>query len=203
MKKCADIDRLMTPYVDGEVDTATQRAVQAHLVDCPPCRERADTERSARRIVRSRASTLTRPASAALRARCVGAVPSTETPAPPTRIGLRVRRWVPLSMAASLLLAVTGVFMVGQQERLEAAFVAQLAIDHQKCVAEFGIGHPPLDAVQAETRLAALGLNVSIPAIDDHAQMDLVDVRSCDYDGGRMAHLLYELDGCCWVWSFR
>ena len=44
MKNCAEIDRLMTPYVDDEVDTRTRRAVQAHLVDCPPCRERADAE---------------------------------------------------------------------------------------------------------------------------------------------------------------
>ncbi len=195
MKNCADIDLLMTPYVDGEGDTANWRAVHAHLVDCPPCRERADAERAARRIVRSRASALLWPAPAALRARCVGAVPSSGTPAPRTRLGLRVRRWVPLSMAATLLLAVAGVFMVGQQERLEAAFVAQLAIDHQKCFTEFGTGHPPLDAAQAEARLATYGLDVSVPASDDHEQIELVDARSCDYDGGHMAHLLYDVDG--------
>ena len=195
MKNCADIDLLMTPYVDGEVDTANGRAVHAHLVDCPPCRERADAERAARRIVRSRASTLMRPAPPALRARCVAAVPSSGTPARRTGLGLRLRRWVPLSMAATVLLAVAGVFMVGQQERLEAAFVAQLAIDHQKCFTEFGTGHPQLDAAQAEARLAAFGLDVSVPASNDHEQIELVDVRSCDYDGGHMAHLLYEVEG--------
>jgi anti-sigma factor RsiW len=194
MKNCAEIDRLMTPYVDDEVDTRTRRAVQAHLVDCPPCRERADAERTARRIVRSHTSTLTRPAPAALRAKCVCAVPSSGTPAPRPRLGLRVRRWVPLSMAATLLLAVAGVFMMGQQERLEAAFVAQLAIDHQKCFTELGTGHPPLNSVQAAARLATLGIEVSVPTADDE-WIALVDVRSCDYDGGPMAHLLYEVDG--------
>ena len=86
MKNCADTNRLMTPYVDGEVDTATWRAVKAYLVDCPPCRERADAERTARRIVQSRAPTLTRPAPAALRASCVGAASSSGTPAQPTRL---------------------------------------------------------------------------------------------------------------------
>ncbi len=196
MKNCADIDLLMTPYVDGEVGTADRQAVAAHLADCLPCCERADAERAARRIVRSQASMLTRPAPAALRARCVGAAPSSGTPARRTGVGLRVRQWVPLSVAATVLLAVGGVFMAGQQERLEASFVAQLAIDHEKCFTEFGTGHPRLDAAQAEARLAAEpGFDVWVPASLDRDQISLVDVRVCDYDGGSMAHLLYEVEG--------
>ena len=196
MKNCADIDRLMTPYVDGEVAAADRQAVDAHLANCPPCRERADAERAARRIMRSQASTLTRPAPVALRARCVGAVPSFGTPARRTGVRLRVRQWVPLSVAATVLLAVAGVFMAGQQERLEASFVAQLAIDHEKCFTEFGTGHPRLDAAQAEVLLAAEhGLDVRVPASVDGDQLRLVDVRVCDYDGGTMAHLLYEVAG--------
>ena len=195
MKNCADIDRLMTPYVDGEVAAADRQAVDAHLAECLPCCERAEAERVARRIVRSQASTLRRPAPAALRARCVGAAPSSGTFARRAGAGLRVRRWVPLSLAATLLLAVAGVFMAGQHERLEAAFVAQLVIDHEKCFTEVGTGHPPLDAAQVEARLGDLGLDVSIPTSDDAMQIDLVEVRSCDYHGGRMAHLLYRMDG--------
>ena len=196
MMSCADIDLLMTPYVDGEVGTADRQAVDAHLADCPPCCERAEAERAARRVVRSQASTLTRPAPAALRARCVGAAPSSGTPAPRTAVGLRVRRWVPLSMAATVLLAVAGVFMAGQQERLEASFVAQLAIDHQKCFMKLGTGYPRLDVAQAEARLVAEGgFDVSVPASGDSEQIDLVDVRICDYDGGSLVHLLYEVEG--------
>ncbi len=73
--------------------------------------------------------------------------------------------------------------------------MAQLAIDHQKCFTDLGTGHPPLDAVQAEARLAAFGLDVAIPTSDQRDQIALVDVRSCEYDGGPMAHLLYEVDG--------
>ena len=196
MKNCADIDLLMTPYVDDEVDTTERQAVDVHLADCARCRDRADAERTARRIVRSHASTLTRPAPAALRARCVSAVPSSGTPARRMRAVGLVRRWVPLSMAATVLLAVAGVFMAGQQERLEASFAAQLVIDHEKCFAEFGTGHPRLDAAQAEARLAVdHGYDVSVPPSSDREQIELVDVRSCDYDGGQMAHLLYEVEG--------
>jgi anti-sigma factor RsiW len=48
--------------------------------------------------------------------------------------------------------------------------------------------------VQAAARLATLGIEVSVPTADDE-WIALVDVRSCDYDGGPMAHLLYEVDG--------
>ena len=196
MMNCDDIDQLMTPYVDGELVAADRQGVDTHLADCPPCCERADAERAARRLVLSQASTLTRPAPAALRARCVGASQSFGTPARRRGGGLRFRQWVPLSVAATVLLAVAGVFVVGQQERLEAAFVAQLAIDHQRCFAEFGTGHPRLDATETEARLAEeFGLDVSVPASADREQINLVDVRFCGYDGGSMAHLLYEVDG--------
>ena len=86
--------------------------------------------------------------------------------------------------------------MAGQQERLEASFVAQLAIDHEKCFVEFGTEHPPLDAAQAEARLASeYGLDLPVPASAPGEQITLVHVRFCDYDGGSMAHLLYEVDG--------
>ena len=196
MKNCADIDLLMTPYLDDQVDAADRQVVDVHLADCSHCRERAAAERTARGIVRSQASTLTQFAPAALRARCVGAVPSSEISVRRSKVRERVRRWVPLSMAATILLAVAGVFMAGQQERLEASFAAQLAIDHEKCFTEFGTGHPRLDVTEAEARLAAdYGYEISVPASSDREQIELVDVRSCDYAGGHMAHLLYEVEG--------
>ncbi len=192
MKTCEEIDSLMTPYVDGQIDLTARQAVDGHLALCPPCRERAQTEQAVRRLVRSRTSALTGSAPASLRARCVGAVPTSR----PMARGSRVRRWVPWSMAATLLLAVGGIFVAGQQERLEAAFAAQLVIDHEKCFTELGTGHPPLDAGAAEAHLAAVhGVQVSVPSGEDRDQMALVDARSCEYEGGRMAHLLYEVEG--------
>jgi anti-sigma factor (TIGR02949 family) len=197
MKNCAEIDPLMTPFVDGETDPETRRAVETHLSDCPPCRERAEIEQMARRLMREGAATLAGPAPVGLRARCLAAVPAAVAPVVSSgRRSFGVRRWLPLSMAATLLLAVTGVFIAGQQERLQAAFAAQLAIDHQKCFHEFGTGHPQIDEIQAEAKLAAEhGLEVDVPGSAAADQIELVDVRSCDYDRGHMAHLLYEVEG--------
>jgi anti-sigma factor RsiW len=196
MTICQEIDSLMTPYVDGEVDFAVKQAVEDHLGDCELCRARARTEEAARRLVQAGASTLSASAPASLRARCVGAVSTRDAAPRPASRGSRTRRWLPLSMAATLLLAVGGVFMVGQQERLEAAFAAQLAIDHEKCFTEFGTGHPPLDAAAAEDYLATEhGVDVVVPVGDDQEHVELVDARSCEYEGGRMAHLLCEVEG--------
>ena len=110
--------------------------------------------------------------------------------------GFSLRRWIPLSVAATAVLAVAGVFMAGQQERLQAAFAAQLAIDHEKCFHEFGVGHVPMDQAQAEAHLAAdHGLRVPVSVSTPAEEIALVDVRSYDYDGGGMAHLLYEVEG--------
>ena len=48
----------------------------------------------------------------------------------------RLRRWAPLSLAATLVLVVSAMFFYGMTNRLEAAFVAQLTTDHTKCFIE-------------------------------------------------------------------
>ncbi|MDA1094916.1 MAG: zf-HC2 domain-containing protein [Acidobacteria bacterium] len=193
MMTCDEIDAAMTSYVDGEIDLTTRQAVEDHCARCGPCRARGRTEEAMRRLVRSQALNLAAAAPPSLRARCVGAVPPGD--AAPPRVA-RARRWIPLSMAATLLLAVGGVFLSGQQERLEAAFAAQLAIDHEKCFTQFGTGHPPLEAEEAEARLAAeLSVDLAVPAGDPLGDVVLVDARNCEYDAGHMAHLLYEVEG--------
>jgi len=154
-------------------------------------------EQTARRLVRSRAAALTPPAPAGLRARCVGAATAgAPAAAPAVRTGHRLRRWIPLSVAATAVLAVAGVFMAGQQERLQAAFAAQLALDHEKCFHELGAARPPVDRRAAEARLAAeYGVHMRVPASAAGERIELVGVRSCAYGGGGMAHLLYEVDG--------
>ena len=60
--------------------------------------------------------------------------------------------------------------------------------------------------VDGESHLAAPGLagsasatvhgvDVVVPVGDSQEQVELVDARSCEYDCGRMAHLLYEVEG--------
>ena len=92
-------------------------------------------------------------------------------------------------MAAALLLAVGGVFLVGQSQRLEAAFAAQLAIDHERCFTHLDDVDTGFGQSDAEVSLAALsGVDVALPA--ESPEFDLVDVRRCLYDDGAMAHVL-------------
>ena len=196
MKTCNEIDAIMTAYVDEEVEAAAAAAVRDHLAECPPCRERASVEGTARQVLHARAAALSARAPAALRARCVAAVPPTTT-AQGRRASVgwrRVSGWVPLSMAATVLLAIGAVFVLGQNERLEAAFAAQLALDHDRCFTHLEDALPDLDQRQIEMRLVGdYGLDVAMPP--ESAEFDLIDVRQCLYDDGEMAHVLCEWRG--------
>ena len=210
MKSCHDVDAIMTAYVDGESEPQETTAVDAHLAVCPPCRDRAKAERTIRDVMHTRASRLGERASATLKARCVAATPesptaplaSTPGPSVVTVPGVQstrgwyqsVRGWVPLSMAATVLLAVGAVFFVGQDQKLEAAFAAQLAIDHDRCFQDLEPAPAEVDEQRAQGVLARdFGLDVAVPAESD--DFDVVDVRMCLYDGGQMAHLLCEWRG--------
>ena len=197
MKTCNEIDAIMTAYVDGEVDPAAAAAVRDHLAECPSCRERASVESTARQVLHARAVALSARAPAALRARCVAAAPATTTArghGAPVGWRRRISGWVPLSMAATVLLALGAVFVLGQNERLEAAFAAQLALDHDRCFTHLQDVLPDLDQRQAEMRLAGdNGLDVAMPP--ESAEFDLIDVRQCLYDDGEMAHVLCEWRG--------
>ena len=92
-------------------------------------------------------------------------------------------------MAATVLLAIGAVFVLGQNERLEAAFAAQLALDHDSCFTHLEDVFPDFDQRQAEMRLAGdHGLDVAMP--QESADFDLIDVRQCLYDDGEMAQVL-------------
>lgn len=199
MKSCDDVDVIMTAYVDGEVAADEAVAVDAHLAVCPPCRARASSESVVRQVLQSKAGTLGERASPGLLARCIAATPrvspavarATDGPRGPAQ---RVAGWVPLSMAATVLLAVGAVFIFGQNKQLEAAFAAQLAIDHDRCFAhveEIAVG---FDQERAQVMLAdELGVDTTVPA--ESVDFDLIDVRKCLYDEGAMAHVLCEWRG--------
>jgi anti-sigma factor RsiW len=187
----------MTAYVDGEVTDDEAVDVRAHLTACSSCRERAEAEQTARKVLRTRAPMLGERASASLRARCVSMAPSDiDVAVPVDRVGGagRWRGWAPLSMAAAVLLAVGAVFFIGQHQRLEAAFAAQLALDHERCFTYLDEVNPAFGQREAEVSLAALsGITATLPA--ESAEFDLVDVRECLYDAGAMAHVLCRWRG--------
>jgi anti-sigma factor (TIGR02949 family) len=192
IKTCRELDEHLAPYVDGEAAPAARRSVESHLAACPPCLEHAEAETAARNLVRDHREDLRVGAPPALRARCA---------ALESLVGRRrstmstLRRWAPLSVAATLVLAVAGVFVFGLNDRVEA-LAASLAVDHVKC---FKVnGHTPSHAdasIAAHDWQQDQGWAVVVPKSEPAQQLTLVDVRRCFSSDGRTAHMMYTWRG--------
>lgn len=198
-KTCRELDEQFAPYVDGEAPPAARRAIESHLAACPPCLERAGDERSARDVVAEHRGELRAPAPAALRARCIALSASAKATehAGVGRSALAstlIRRWAPLSLAATLVLAVAGVFVFGLNDRVQA-LAASLAVDHVKCFKVEGAA-PHTDAlVAARDWEHDQGWPIVVPQSEPGQQLTLVDVRRCFTTDGRSAHMMYTWRG--------
>jgi anti-sigma factor RsiW len=207
IKTCRELEEHLAPYVDGEETPAARRSVEAHLAACPPCHALAEAERSARDVVREHRDVLRTMAPPELRARCARLRESfggqgharesyggqAGTPVGRSASGL-LRRWMPLSLAASLLLAVAGVFVFGLNDRVEA-LAASLAIDHVKCFKVDGTTSHT-EPVAAEARWQQdQGWPIVVPASAPGEQLTLINVRRCFTTDGRSAHLMYTWRG--------
>jgi anti-sigma factor (TIGR02949 family) len=197
IKTCRELDEHLAPYVDGEGTPSARRSVEAHLAACPPCHDRADAERSARDIVHQHRDVLRTAAPPGLRVRCArlreshGGQAGTDLRPPTSRL---LRKWMPLSLAASLVLAVAGVFVFGLNDRVEA-LAASLAIDHVKC---FKVGGNKLHAEPAVAERdwqQDQGWPIVVPQSAPGQQLKLVDVRRCFSTDGRAAHMMYTWRG--------
>jgi anti-sigma factor (TIGR02949 family) len=185
IRSCRDLEERLTPYVDGEATPDARRQTDVHLAKCPPCRERMEVERAAREIVHERRSALRPSAPQGLKQRCAAHRASVRA----TSSG--IRRWVPLSVAATLLLAIAAVFALGLNDRVEA-LAAGLTLDHVKC---FNISPrsrivPDAHALEARWQ-SRQGWAVTIPDTEPAENLRLVDVRRCLSTDGRVAHLMY------------
>ncbi|MEP6918938.1 MAG: zf-HC2 domain-containing protein, partial [Acidobacteriota bacterium] len=133
MSKCQEIDPLFAPYVDGEAASHERAELESHMDRCPPCRKRLDAERAAHDVLGARGPHLRACASERLRATCTAYANQKAGGAASARAATGIaRRWLPLSLAATLLLAVAGAFVYGLNDTVEA-LTAQLAIDHVRC----------------------------------------------------------------------
>ena len=197
IKTCRELDEQLTPYLDGEAPPEARRLVEAHLAACPPCLDRAGDERSARAILVEHRAELRAAAPPALRARCLALRASalaTGSAPPARRSAALLRRWAPLSLAATLVLAVAGVFVFGLNDRVEA-LAASLALDHVKC---FNVARTPVhdDAVVAARDWQQdQGWEIVVPQSEPAQQLTLVDVRRCFTTDGRSAHMMYTWRG--------
>jgi anti-sigma factor (TIGR02949 family) len=195
IKTCRELDEHLAPYVDGEETPAGRRTVETHLAACPPCLHHAEAESAARTLVREHREDLREGAPPALRARCAALQFSASAGATAGSVMSSVRRrWMPLSVAATLVLAVAGVFVLGLNDRVQA-LAASLAVDHVKC---FKVGSIPshLDpSMAARDWQQKQGWDVVVPGSEPAQQLTLVDVRRCFSSDGRAAHMMYTWRG--------
>jgi anti-sigma factor (TIGR02949 family) len=221
---CKDLESLVTPYVDGEVTPEQCAAIEAHLSACPKCRECAQAESGARAIVRRCRGSLRAPAPPALHAKCrklaaeyaehahhgqeqvaasqglpfaSSGLPSSHLPSP----GLTAQRsdwrwWAPVSLAATLMLAIAGVLVFGLVSGRGTALAAQLAEDHLRCMRAVS-RRGPADSRQLEERWQKnRGWFVKVPGSSQTDDMEFVALRRCFHgDRQELAHALYRHKG--------
>jgi anti-sigma factor RsiW len=187
MKSCREIEPLLAAYVDGAAAGDDRAAVEAHLEACPLCRDAAASEGTARDVLSACRSRLRASAPAALHARCAASA----LPPAPALAGWRTL--VPLSVAASLLLAVAGVFVYSAVNQAEA-LAAQLAADHVKCakLVSPGPGDPLASAAHWE---ATHRWPVRVAASDAGLELEFLTIRRCLVTDGQTAHLMYKWRG--------
>lgn len=142
-------------------------------------------ERAAHELLQARRGELKCHAPAALRHRCAA-----QRPRAPHRFAVR-RALLPLSLAATLLLAAGAVLLFGVGTDLET-YTAQLALDHRKCF-QFPPETPPADvALIGRTWQAQNGWPIKLAGTSRSEGLELVGIRRCGSTRGKVAHVLYR-----------
>lgn len=218
MSNCESIDRLVTPYVDGQLADVDRRAVDDHLRACPPCHSRVSAERAVRDLIHARRKMLTSAcAPDSLFERCAKlAVPDPQSSSPTTspeprasvspiavargrpagpRSGRRALL-APLAAAASLVLIVGAAFLYQLTASSNRVMAAELAADHLKCFALNGVLRTHDDASAVESSmLSGFGWRMQLPQKASSAGLELVGSRPCLYGEGKIAHIMYRHNG--------
>jgi anti-sigma factor RsiW len=195
MSECRELEPLLAAYVDDEVGPNDVGRLQAHLASCSSCRRRVAGERAAREVLHARRRELVRSAPPQLHKRCAACAcqPLTRR-AVVARRWVTPRKWLPLSFAATVLLAIAAVFFTTLNGSVEA-LATQLALDHVKCF-QFAPAHAEVDPVVASNLWKrTYGWLISVPTSAAAEQLELLDVRRCMSTQGASAHIMYKWRG--------
>ena len=188
---CRDIESKLAEYVDGEQPPSERDLVDGHLQRCPPCRARASAEHAAREALCARREILRGSAPEALRHRCA----QQRSLGVPSRPLVGRRPWVPLSVAASLVLA-TGLFLLFGWGSSVETYAAQLSADHLKC-----FQFPPETSEPPDLEILARhwqengGWALKVRSAAAPGGLTLLGLRRCGSTRGRLAHLLFKWRG--------
>jgi anti-sigma factor RsiW len=186
--KCQEMEASFAPYVDGEATPDQRASLDAHLAACPPCRGRLAEEQAAREVLRARRDRVRPCATEALRARCAAHAASGGS-----RF-LGRRAIVPLSLAATLVLAVAGVLLFSVTNPI-AALAATLSVDHVKCF-ELNADERASDAPAAARQWRdTRGWSIGVPPGAEAESLELLGVRPGRSSDGFAAHLMYRWRG--------
>src|SRR6476646_2205398 len=193
--ECAELEPFLAAHIDGETTAADAGRVNAHLAACRACRVRVSAEKAAREVLHARRDRLVPCASPQLRQRCAACATAGPLPLAPAVHRPFVRRaWVPLSFAATLLLAVAGVFLAGLNRNVEA-LATGLAADHVKCF-QLAPDHAMVEPADAGAKWQRrYGWSLTVPRSEPVEQLELLDVRRCMSIEGATAHILYKWRG--------
>jgi anti-sigma factor RsiW len=199
MPDCRELDSLFTPYVDGQAHPGDCVAIEAHVRECPACRTRVSAEREMRHALVEHRDRLRGCAPADLRRRCEAtAREAAPVPAVASRGGVFAARraWVPLSMAATLVLTIAGIFLYGLRSAGGEALAAQLVVDHVKCF-EFAPAPTILPDARSLSRewSTVRGWNVKVPEGVANEELQLIGMRRCLSTQGPTAHVMYRWHG--------
>lgn len=200
---CARYEGLRARWADGEVGSPELLDLRRHLDACPACADDVRRQQDARQALRGHAAQLRGAAPDALRQR-VEALVAAEAGRGKVlpmaahrarRAWARPLTWMPRSVAAALLLAVSGIVAAGALAPTGGVLAAQLALDHLKCLV-IAPTEPGVDARRIERQWEqSHGWAVTLPESSPERGIALVGLRTCLYHDGRMAHVLYDRGG--------
>lgn len=185
---CNDIAPLLAALAEAHEGSQPDPRAERHLAECGACQRSLRVQRDMHGLLRARAASLQGRAPDALRGRLAAQL-AARTPV--------ARRWAPFRMpvAATVLLALTGVLTYGLTGASSTVLAAQLALDHLKC-ATLVSADTAVNPVQAVKEWAQrYEWTPRVPSPSPARKASLVGVRRCLYGHGHLAHLLYEIDG--------
>ena len=190
--KCEEFQEFADLYVDGEFDIAGQAEVDAHLADCPSCREVA-TDRDAFRLFLKRESEkdvapihLTAAISKALDRTTV-----------PTRVAARWT-WRVAGAMAALLLLVINVFPNSPSNDVPSPFmtdpIVEASVDWHRRNMPVEVTGPDADVIR-EWFMSKVDFPVRLPNFEPSLHANALGGRLSHLNNQSAAHVLYEIDG--------
>lgn len=202
---CEGYEHLCVRWADGDLAPGEQVEFGRHLAACPACAADVEAQRRVRAALRDQAPALNGRAPDEVRRQALAAWTAAGErrggrvvamrPRPSRQVWPVLRRWVPRSAAAAVLLAVAGVLLLGTFGPRGGVLAGELALDHLKCLL-IASAEPNTDAATVEREWqASRGWSIGVPPSSPGHALRLVGLRTCLYHDGQMAHVLYEHHG--------